>query len=128
MNKTWLLSIFTSFLLQSVCVAEFGIGTVSKAYAKWDFVVIRSENSLNFRARDFLVIEKGDGSVYYAIVWAVDRGEVIADVHRNSEPSTGDRVIYRFSYSSPGEWVTIQMPNQPRMATPASPLVFDESP
>lgn len=118
MKNLWILSILASFLLQSICLAEIRIGTVANAYPQWDFLVVRVERNLDFRVRDFLVIQKGDGSVYYAIVSAVEGDQAIADVHRDSEPSPGDRVLARFGYSSPAGWVTFRMPNKGRQRQP----------
>lgn len=117
MNKIWILSILASFLLDGICLAETGVGTVAKAYADWNFVVVRFERNLEFRVGDFLVIRKEDGSIYYAIVSLVDGDQAVADVHPDSKPSTGDRVLERFGYYSTAGWVTFQMPNTSWVAT-----------
>jgi hypothetical protein len=120
MNKIWILSILSSLLLQGICFAESSVGTVAKEYEQWNFVLIRIEKNLEFSVGDFLVIRKLDGSVYYAIVSAVNGDQAIADVHRDSKPSTGDRVLKRFGYHSPAEGVMFQTPKTGRLAT-ASP-------
>ncbi len=120
MSKIRIFSILASFLLLGVCLAEAGVGTVAKAYADWNFVVVRFERNLEFSVGDFLVIRKGNGSVYYAMVSAVDGDMAVADVHRDSQPSTGDRVLQHFGYHFPTDWVRFKTPNMGRLAT-ASP-------
>jgi hypothetical protein len=120
MNKIWILSILSWFFLQGICFAESSVGTVAKEYAQWNFVLIRFERNLEFSVGDFLVIRKLDGSVYYAIVSAVNGDQAVANVHQDSTPSTGDRVLKQFGYHSPAEWVMLQTPKAGQLAT-ASP-------
>lgn len=90
--------VFALLSLSRACLAESPIGTVARAYPKWDFVVLDLEETSSVGMGDFLVIHRSDGSRYYAIITHIDHRVVVADVHPGSEPAKGDVVTEHYSF------------------------------